>query len=169
MSVRARALNWWQIETSDKVRTLNSEEERNAYDWILLHISRNVCHQREVLDQSAGLSFWGIARTQHTPLARLQRSGTTDLPRLLELGADTRHHTQCADERESTENVSDTGPLHLETLQRPVARTDRAHKASRDVVAHKLHGVERVELRCSRWLLQDFVDGGLEVCVEGFE
>ena len=94
MSVRARALNWWQIETSDKVRTLNSEEERNAYDWILLHISRNVCHQREVLDQSAGLSFWGIARTQHTPLARLQRSGTTDLPRLLELTRDARHHAQ---------------------------------------------------------------------------
>lgn len=59
--------------------------------------------------------------------------------------------------------------LHLEPLERPVARRDRSHKALRDAVAVELELLDRVELGRAVDLLENLVDVGLEVVVELLE
>ena len=128
-----------------------------------------MCHKRKVLHQPTRLPFRRIARAQHAPLTRLQRTRPTDLPRLLELGRDARHHPQRRDEREATEDVRDSRTVHLEPLEGPVSCRNGAHEASSDVVALELHGGEGVKLGRARGLLQHLVNGRLQVRVERLE
>jgi hypothetical protein len=117
-----------------KKRTFNTNKEANVPNRILLNIRRNMRHQRQVLHQSTRLSFRRITRTQHSPLTRLQRSRSTDLPRLLELGRDTGHHSQRRDETQPRKDVSDPRPLHLETLEGPITGRDGADETLSDAV-----------------------------------
>ena len=70
---------------------------------------------------AAHLSLRGVRRTQHAPLRRLQGARPADLPRLLELGGDPGHHAQSRNIGETRQNLGHTLPVHLESLQRPVA------------------------------------------------
>ena len=126
-------------------RTFDTQHVCQPDDGLLIDVRRDVGHQGEVLDETARLAFGGVAGTKHSPLTRLQRSRSTHLPRLLELGADAGHHAQCADEREPAEDVRDACPLHLEPLQRPVPGGDRTDEARSNMVALELHRVERVK------------------------
>ena len=127
-------------------RTFNAEHVCESDNRLLIDVCGDVGHQSKILDETAGLSFRCIAGAEHAPLAGLECTRTADFPCLLKLRADTSHHSKSADERKPAENVCDTSTLHLETFQRPIACTDRAHETGGDVVAHKLHAVERVEL-----------------------
>ena len=77
--------------------TFYAEHERDFNDRFLLYVGGDVGHERQVFDQSAGFSFGCVARTQHSPLARLQRPRAADFACLLKLRGDSRHHTQCRD------------------------------------------------------------------------
>ena len=67
-------------------------------DGLLIHICRDMGHQRQVFHQATCFSFRRIAWTQHSPLTRLQRTRSTDFPCLLELRADACHHPESGDE-----------------------------------------------------------------------
>ena len=153
----------------ERRRTFDADEEADVPNRLLLDIRRDVGHEGEVLDESARLSFGGITRAEDTPLTRLERTRTRDLPRLLELRRDPRHHPKRRDERQPREDMGNARALHLEPLERPVARRDRSHKALRDAVAVELELLDRVELGRAVDLLENLVDVGLEVVVELLE
>lgn len=150
-------------------RTFDSDEEANVPNRLLLDIGRDVGHERQVLDESARLSFGGITRAEDTPLTRLERTRSRDLARLLELRRDASHHPERRDERQPREDVSDPRTLHLESLERPVARRDGANEALRDAVAVELELLDGVEFGRAVDLLEDLVDVGLEIVVELLE
>lgn len=153
----------------DERRTLDADEEADVPDGLLVNIGRDVGHEGEVLDEATGFSLGRVARAQHAPLARLERTRSTDLARLLELGRDARHHAERRDERQAAEDVRDAGALHLEPLERPVARRDGAHKALRDAITVELELLDRVKLGRAVGLLEDLVNVRLEVVVELLE
>ena len=159
----------WDTNNERRRRTLDADEEANVPDRNLLDIGRDVGHEREVLHESARLPLGRVARAQHAPLTRLERSRSRDLSRLLELGRDARHHAEGRDEREAREDVGDPGALHLEALEGPVAGRDGAHEPLRDPVAVQLELLDRVELGRALRLLEDLVNVRLEVVVELLE
>lgn len=75
-------------------RTFDPQHVYNPLDWFFFHVGRDMRHQREVLNKSARLAFGGVTRAQHTPLTRLQRTGTGHFASLFKLRANTGHHTQ---------------------------------------------------------------------------
>lgn len=103
-------------------------------------------HQRQVLDQPTRFSFGCIAGTQHSPLTRLESSGTAHFTRLLELRANSCHHAQRANEGQAAEDMSNACAFHLEPLERPVPSADSSGEARCDIVVLHLQGVESVEL-----------------------
>ena len=126
-------------------------------------------HERQVFYETARLSFRRVTRTQHAPLTRLKRTRTGHLACLFELRGDTSHHAQGRNERQSTEHVRDSGALHLETLEGPVASRDGAHEPLRDAIAVQLELFQSVKFLSTIGLLENFVNVGLEVVVELFE
>ena len=142
----------------------------NKTDYrLFFDISRDVGHERQILHQSTSLSFWRVARTQHAPLAGLQRSGSTDLTCLLKLRRYPGHHAESRYEREPAEDMRNAGTVHLEPLQRPIPGGNGANEASSDVITLELHRVERVKLAGPLRFLQHLVNCRFQICVESLE
>jgi len=149
--------------------TFDTQQMGQSDNGFLIHVCRDVGHQRQVFHQTTGFSFRGIARTQHSPLTRLQRTRSTNLPRLLELRADTRHHSESGNERKAREHMGYTSPIHFESLEGPVPGGYCSHETGRNEISGELHSVEGIELRRAGRFLQDLVDPGLQCRIEGLE
>lgn len=148
---------------------LNPQKVCQPNDGLLIHVCRDVGHQCQVFHQTTGFSFRCIAGTEHPPLTRLQRARSADLPRLLELGADTRHHPQGRDKRKTGQYMGNACPVHFESFKRPVSGGDGPHEAGCNEVPSELHGIESVEFGCAGGFFQDLIDPRLQCHVESLE
>ena len=101
-------------------------------------------HESQILDETASLPFGRITRTQHSPLTRLKRTGSTNFSRLFKLTGDSGHHAQGRNITEPTEDMGNTGAFHLETLNGPVAGRYGTGEAGTDGIAVGCHGLDRV-------------------------
>lgn len=61
------------------------------------------------------------------------------------------------------------GPVHFESLERPVSGRNGPHEAGCNKISSELHGVEGIELGRAGGLFQDLVDPRLQRRVEGLK
>mmetsp|Transcript_44537 Transcript_44537/g.140517 ORF Transcript_44537/g.140517 Transcript_44537/m.140517 type:complete len:346 (+) Transcript_44537:1814-2851(+) len=146
---------------------LNTEIIAEKLDRKLVVISRDVRHERQVLDKAARFSLGRVSRAQHPPLRGLQGAGPADLSRLLELTLHAGDHSERRDVGEARENLRYSLALHPEPPEVPVARANSIDEGRSDLGGRKV--LEDVESGGPRRFFQLLLRDFLHVAVEALE
>ncbi len=155
-------------EVSDGLNT-GIKRENPPLDWCFVDIRGDVRHQSQVLDETTSFTFWCIRRTQHTPLGRLKGSRARHFAGLLELTADSGHHAEGTDVAKAAEHVRDAGSVHVEAFDAPVSGLDGPVDSEPDIVGVIADHVDGIKGNRSIVLLQELVDGHLDLAHEALE
>jgi len=94
----------------------HAEVNRELEQRLLISVRCDMRSQGKIFHETAALTLWRIRRTDHTPLAWLESTRTTDLARFFELAVDACHHAQRRDVRQARQDLRNTLTLHLESL-----------------------------------------------------